>query len=319
MRIDKAETVDFDLPPISGAVEVSGDRVWFRSRYPFDANARYWVTLDWRLLGDDLDVLTSLSFLTPAAPERPATTVTQIYPSSEVLPENQLRFYIHFSAPMSRGEAYKRIHLIDAAGREVDGAFLELDEELWDRAMCRFTLLCDPGRVKRGLKPREELGPVLIEGKNYTLVVDRDWPDAMGRALGEKLTKAFRVGPPDESPLDPKGWKLAAPRADSSEPLIVHFGKPLDRALAERVLSVRSAAGEAVKGRVELAASESTWRFIPTEPWPAGEYRLVADTTLEDLAGNSIGRAFDVDVFGPVQQQITTETIELPFTVASPQ
>ena len=62
----------------------------------------------------------------------------------------------YFDAPMSRGEAYRHIHLVDAkTGREVEAPFLELGEELWDGDFRRFTLLCDPGRVKRGLKPRE--------------------------------------------------------------------------------------------------------------------------------------------------------------------
>jgi hypothetical protein len=37
----------------------------------------------------------------PAPPPAPPTRVTSIYPSASALPENQLRFYLHFSAPMS--------------------------------------------------------------------------------------------------------------------------------------------------------------------------------------------------------------------------
>jgi hypothetical protein len=42
---------------------------------------------------------------------------------------------------------------------------------------------------------------------------------------------------------------------------------------------------------------------------------LVANTTLEDLAGNAIGRPFDVDVFGPIQKKIETDTIVIPITI----
>ncbi len=52
-----------------------------------------------------------------------AASVTEVYPSAAVLPENLLRFYIQFSAPMSRGEAYRRIKLLDAGGKPVDGRF----------------------------------------------------------------------------------------------------------------------------------------------------------------------------------------------------
>ena len=66
---------------------------------------------------------------------------------------------------MSRGKAYRRVHLLDADGKEVDRAFLELGEELSAPDGKRFTLLIDPGRIKRGLKPRKDLGPVLEQGR----------------------------------------------------------------------------------------------------------------------------------------------------------
>ena len=74
-------------------------------------------------------------------------------------------------------------HLLDAAAKEVDLPFLELEQELWDSSGKRFTLFFDPGRIKRGLKPREEVGPALEEGKSYTFVVDRAWHDAQGDSL----------------------------------------------------------------------------------------------------------------------------------------
>ncbi len=60
---------------------------------------------------------------------------------------------------MSRGEAYRRIHLLDADGKPIERAFLELGEELWDPDGKRFTLFIDPGRIKRGLKPRKGRRP----------------------------------------------------------------------------------------------------------------------------------------------------------------
>jgi hypothetical protein len=50
---------------------------------------------------------------------------------------------------MSRGEAYRRVHLLDATGRPINLAFLEIEQELWDPEGRRLTLLFDPGRVKR--------------------------------------------------------------------------------------------------------------------------------------------------------------------------
>ena len=99
------------------------------------------------------------------------------------------------------------------------------------------------------------------------------------------------------------------------KPLTVSFPKPLDRALLERMLWVADTAGAKVPGKVTVAAEETRWQFTPEQPWPAGNYQLMAATALEDLAGNSIGRPFEVDVFRPVQREVKTETVKLPFEV----
>ncbi len=129
---------------------------------------------------------------------------------------------------MSRGEAYSHIRLLNAAGRAVADPFLELNEELWSGDGRRFTLLFDPGRIKRGLKPREEVGPVLEAGKSYTLVIDRQWPDAHGNPLAGEFRKSFRAGPPDQESPSPRDWKIQAPAAGTRHPLEVSFPEPLD-------------------------------------------------------------------------------------------
>jgi hypothetical protein len=241
-------------------------------------------------------------------------SITQIYPSADRLPENQLKFYIHFSAPMGRGEAYRHIHLLGKNG-QVDRPFLELGEELWDPAMRRFTLLFDPGRIKRGLKPREEVGAVLEEGHDYTLVIDRDWPDALGRPLAGETRKSFHVLPPAGAPLDTATWRIESPAAVSRSPLTVRFPQPLDHSLLERMLWITDASGQKIAGAIDILDAETCWQFAPTEPWRAGQYQLVADVELEDLAGNSIARAFDVDVFDPVQAHVETNSVAVPFEV----
>jgi len=76
------------------------------------------------------------SFVVNAAPAPPpAARVEHIYPSADVWPANELKLYIYFSAPMSRGEAWQHIHLLDDSGKPVPLAFLELEQELWDRVI----------------------------------------------------------------------------------------------------------------------------------------------------------------------------------------
>jgi hypothetical protein len=167
------------------------------------------------------------------------------------------------------------------------------------------------------LRPREELGTVLAAGQDYTLMVDGDWADANGRLLAAPARKAFHVLPPDEVPIDPGRWSIDSPKAGGRDPLVVRFPEPLDHALLRRMIQVDGAAGKRTKGAIEVSDAETRWQFTPDEPWPAGDYELVVDTDLEDLAGNAIGRAFDADMFGPIKKRIETETVSIPFAVES--
>ncbi|RPH37726.1 MAG: hypothetical protein EHM91_14690, partial [Planctomycetota bacterium] len=170
--------------PLFGETRTENGRRVFEPRFPFKPGVEYHVVFEGS--GRRLEK----TFTIPPPAPSPPTVVTAVFPSRDVLPENLLKFYLHFSAPMSRREAYQRVRLLDGAGKPVELPFLEIGEELWDRAGIRLTLLFDPGRIKRGLKPREDSGPALEEGKSYTLVVDAEWPDAQGRPLREGHRKS---------------------------------------------------------------------------------------------------------------------------------
>lgn len=250
-----------------------------------------------------------------ARPEiRPTARLEHIYPSAAELPANQLKLYLQFSAPMSRGEAFRRIHLLDDHGVEVSAPFLEIEEELWDGEGKRLTVLFDPGRIKRGLVPHNEAGPALVAGRSYRIVVDRDWLDAAGTPLMESYTKQFRVLPDDRTPPTMSNWRLQIPTAGSREPMQVDLPEPLDAALLRRLVWVERD-GRRVEGRSELSNEERRWSFNPTEPWEAGKYLLQAGSIVEDLAGNRLDRKFDVDTFDRVEMRRTVLTKSIPFSV----
>ena len=54
--------------------------------------------------------------------------------------------------------------------------------------------------------------------------------------------------------------------------------------------------------------------MYPTKAWEKPSYRLAIGSAIEDLAGNRIGRAFEVDETSPVTVKIVTEDVYLPFT-----
>jgi hypothetical protein len=72
---------------------------------------------------------------------------------------------------------------------------------------------------------------------------------------------------------------------------------------------------ERIAGALAVDRQETQWRFTPIAAWRGGAYRLVIDTRLEDLAGNSIEQPFDIDVFERVTEHITTKTVEVAFIV----
>jgi hypothetical protein len=284
-----------DPPPVAGEYSVVDGAVRFTPRFPLQPGMRYRAV--YRPAsgeGDDQRAIIE-EFAIPARNTAAAARVVAIFPSAATLPENQLKFYIHFTVAMSRGGAYEHLQLLDGEGKPVDLPFLELAEELWNPTGDRLTLLLDPGRVKQELLPREEVGPVLVAGRHYTLVVDRNWRDAAGQPLAAESRKSFAVTVADEICPNPKKWRLTVPQAGSRSPLVVRFGESLDHALLERMLWVADEEVERVRGDIKIGESESSWQFQPQQPWQAGRYRLMADTLLEDLAGNSVARKFELD------------------------
>jgi hypothetical protein len=300
-------------PPILGQTAHLGNQLVFAPRYPFQPGVNYRARFEPSVLSlTEATIVSEFSIPAPSA-ER-AVRVVAIYPTSDELPENLLKFYIHFSGPMSRGEAYQHIHLLDDKGQPVAGAFLELEEELWNPQMTRFTLFFDPGRMKHGLVSQMQLGPALMAGKTYTLTIDAAWHDSEGRPLVQSVTKTFRATAAERRQPDPSRWRIMPPSSKSIDPFLIDFDEPLDEALLQRVLSVHDANGRPVPGRITLSDHERRWSFTPDSTWRAGHYTLSIETILEDLAGNSIGRPFEVDP----NQGATAEkpgVISIPVTI----
>jgi hypothetical protein len=296
---------DGDVPPLLGTYAVESASLVFRPRFPLAPGMHL------RAVFQPPDgPRVEAAFDIPAAGPFPATTrVAHVYPSTGVLPANALKLYVYFSAPMRKGDSWKHLHLL-RDGAPVEYPFLELDQELWDRDQRRFTILFDPGRIKRGLASLAEAGPALEEGHNYTLVIDRDWLDGRGAPMAEEFRKPFRVAPADRVPPDPKKWRVTAPRAGSAGALVIRFPKPLDYALLHHEIEVTG-----VSGKVSVERDETEWRFTPDRPWRAGTYAIVIRTTLEDLAGNHINRPFDVDTFDPITRTVATDTVTLTVRV----
>ena len=306
-----------DVPPVAGSYALDGNVIRFTPMFPLDPGREYDVRFDGRQIAAAAGAPEIMinTVVRPAAIVRdPSTTVTQVFPSGDVLPANLLRIYLRFSAPMGLRGGFDHIRLLDDRGAEVVDPFLPIESDYWNDDRTRYTVFFDPGRVKRGILPNREMGRALEPGRRYTLVVASAWSDGQGLPLAKEFRHEFTVRPPQEAPLRTQDWTIGPAAAGTRDPLSVQFPAPLDYGLMQRAIGVWRG-GESVPGTIKIEPGETRWLFEPRDPWPAGDYQLVALSILEDVAGNRIGRAFEVDEFERTDRRPEPERFTIPFTI----
>ncbi|MGI9404803.1 MAG: Ig-like domain-containing protein [Hyphomicrobiaceae bacterium] len=222
-----------------------------------------------------------------------APSVTQFYPTADVLPENLLRFYIYFSEPMQRSDTLDFVKLVDDRKTTVPGAFLANKYQLWSPDGRRLTLLFDPGRVKTGLVAHNRFGRALKAPRSYRLVIDSNLRSSEGCAQSRSHTKVFRTVSADYDPPDLDKWSVRQPQAGTRGALAITLNGSLDHVSLAYGLRVKDDAGRTVRGRIDLADNEARWIFTPDQAWQNQQYRIVVDPVLEDIAGNRLTGTFE--------------------------
>ena len=220
-----------------------------------------------------------------------------VHPSTSEIPENLLRFYVHFTAPMSRGDALRWVRLEDSTGDSIEHAFLALEDELWDPRPRASPSCSTPAASRAVCDHAPELGRALAQGREVTLVIDARWPDASGRPLGEtdSAARSASARPTRPRPIRRTGGSSRRARAGES-PLRIALGEPLDPHCSSGWCGSRTQRAGPLAGSIELGDDERSWSFTPDAPWSAGRHAVSIDRRLEDLAGNRVGRAFEVDL-----------------------
>lgn len=238
-------------------------------------------------------IFSSTSFIISKKRKDPLPRIVNIFPSSDSLAENILRFYIYFSTPMKREVALQYIHLVDENGDEDVHAFMKFKQELWSPDGKRLTLLFDPGRIKRNVATNLELGPALTQGKYYQLIIDADWETASGEKLRQNHIKFFEARKALRTLPNPKEWKIFPPKINSLGKLTIRFERIYDQALLTKFIEVRDQNEQRIKGEVSLRDNEKTWIFSPHHPWSSTKIYLVVNAKLEDIAGNNLQNLLD--------------------------
>jgi hypothetical protein len=313
---------DGSIASIAGNYDILSDRVRFTPRYPLTPGLPYRVRVNLEaLFPADLNALSdpgtqaelALSFSLPKALVTPFTVVDDVFPSGDELPENLLRFYVHFSSPMQGGWSRDHIYLLGPDGRPIEAVFLNVTVELWDPSMQRLTLLLDPGRIKRGVGPNVQIGAPLSQGSRYTLVISEGMKDAVGNPLLKGFSKSFRVTEAVRRSVKPDQWTLDLPAIGTRAALVLRFPEPLDHAMLSRAIRIVDADEQPIAGSIVIDQHETQWAFTPSAAWSDGNYQLQVKVTLEDVSGNNIKAPFDSDIRSNVGLDHNADLVILPF------
>jgi Bacterial Ig-like domain len=280
-------------PPMLGTYHRDGQKLIFVPRFPLQNDSIYRASLL-----DGGKKIEAVSYSVPPRPPAPAAEVVAVWPANDILPANQLRFYIQFSRPMRGGsDIFSQIHILDGDGKVVADPWLP--DELWSDDGTLLTLYIHPGRIKWGVLLRLLLGPVLEPDHTYTLHITGDMLDADGRRLAREYQKKFRTTAEDRTRLELSAWKLLAPHTGQRGPLTLTFPRALDSRGLQRFVTVIDAQGKPLAGKIEVSRDARTWTFQPDRAWTAQDYTIEVDRGLEDVAGNNPIHPFDVDADAP--------------------
>jgi hypothetical protein len=287
-----AEKTKTPGPSMLGKYERHGLELTLTPRFPLSAGATYRATL--KALGN----VASLDYSVPLPEAKPPPRVVKIYPSADVLPANHLRFYIYFDRPMRGGtKLFQHLAIIDDKGKEADEPWLV--DEIWDEENNCLILYIHPGRIKWGVELRQLMGPVLYEKRSYALVVRGEWTDLEGNKIGKDTIKEFRTTPEDRVRIELGDWKLTAPKAGTRDAVALTLPKSIDYRSLQTGLTVTNTRHQIVPGVIAIGKDEKSWRFTPSQPWHAASYRVSVSPDLEDVAGNTPVRPFDMDLLTP--------------------
>jgi len=286
-------------PDVAGDRLVENDNLIFKPLIPFTRGLHYDLFFDQKLLAE-IEIPRDT-----AVPK-----LISIFPAQDTVPENLLKMYLVFSTPMAQGHSLQYIKLTNEKGDSLPNSFLYLQQELWNEDGTELTVWFDPGRIKRDLIPNKLLGPPLIAGKNYKLIISGDWQNTNGTSLGTSYTKKFIAARRDSISPSIDRWKIEVPKKNTTHPLVMSFGEPLDYALLKHAIRVVDSSGRTIKGTISINGDQKGYLFTPEKIWSPGYYKILVEGRLEDLAGNNLNRLFDQDLMLHANQKSTKEIYE---------
>lgn len=272
---------------ILGNYKKEGSQIRFTPVIPFSAGEEYQIFKKGGVI---------LEFQIQHNTTKTQPRVVGIYPAIDTVPENLLKMYFVFSEPMQQStKTLDFIKVFDNETKEEKSIFLSLENELWNLDRTELTLWLDPGRIKKDLIPNQKFGTPLVEGKSYTIKIQKGLENAKGIPLGKSTEKRIVVTKKDNVKPTIDSWQLTIPNLLTKEALGISLNESLDKFLLEETIQLYSG-DTLIEGAVMVSKKATSLLFIPKKAWEKGRYRIVIESRLEDLAGNNLNRLFDRDL-----------------------
>jgi len=276
---------ELETPILGNVINVSPNEYSFMPIIPFTENLTYVFRKGQRTIG---------KFKVVGGELKTVPEILAIYPTTDTVPENLLKMYLKFSEPMQEAHhVLDFITVIDQTEGVEKELFLKMEAELWNQDHDQLTLWLDPGRIKTDLIPNRELGLPILNGHVYSIHMDSSWRSALGRSLKRSYNKTLVATQRDNKKPSVKDWKLDLPKANSRQPLTIHFSGPLDAILATESISIYDDFQNPVPTQSCLSNDEKKISLTPENRWKKGEYTIRVKSILEDLAGNNLNHLFD--------------------------
>ncbi|EZH75581.1 hypothetical protein ATO12_02000 [Aquimarina atlantica] len=293
------------INPVLGKLIEEKTSIRFTPLIPFGWNQKYTV-----VYGDTIEY-----FVLDIPEEYEYLSVTSIYPSAKTLPSNLLKWYIQFSHPINETHIYDHIRFINAVGDTLPRAALSLENALISNHGKLLTVWVEPGRQKRDLIPNKQLGPVFKNENSYKLVVLKKLKDINGISMHDNFIHSFQITNADRIKPDINSWKIQAPKVNSKSRLLISCHEPLDYGSTQNSITVINTKGEKINGNWQFTDHESTMFFTPLHPWKKGNYNILLQPHIEDLAGNNLDRLFDSEITDTISSHILPKVHKIKFSI----
>ena len=301
---------------VLGRYRVVKNRVAYTPRFLPDTKIPYLISFNHNALAEllslpklkkaDSVVIDSVQYF--QLQSAPVSEVQWTYPHINVLPENTLRMYIYFTAPMSFDNPLDYIDLYDQQGKVIENAFVEVPEGLWNQERTRLTLLFHPGRVKQEVGPNRIEGSILEEGKLFELRVSGRWNDANGSPLNSDYSKKFFVTKAKRQRLRKKDWVIESICKDECV-LRLSTGDIPDIELFKKMVQIQDENAESLD--FEYIAEANGSFILRSDALKKGSTLTMGiNPKMEDISGNTFLNAFDskegtrIDKGKPIEIQI---------------